>query len=157
FAQEAIDYAYAHGVPVMASAADEDSWHHIFPGPYVHTIMVNAISDFGVPGVTPNSWLYLNGCTNFGANLQVSISATSCSSEATGRSSGIAGLLVSAGRNAVDATTLASPLTANEIRQLFTQTADDIDFDVPGGPTGTPAETGGRGGAFPNPPRAAGP
>src|SRR6059036_3531462 len=48
FAQQAIDYAYAHGLPVMASAADEDSWHHVFPGPYVHTIMVNAIADFGV-------------------------------------------------------------------------------------------------------------
>ena len=33
FAQQAIDYAYAHNVPVIASAADEDSWHHVFPGP----------------------------------------------------------------------------------------------------------------------------
>ncbi|MEO6028931.1 MAG: S8 family serine peptidase [Candidatus Binatia bacterium] len=149
FAQQAIDYAYAHDVPVMASAADEDSWHHIFPGPYVHTIMVNAIADFGVPTV-PGSWLYLNGCTNFGGNLSVAVSATSCSSEATGRSSGIAGLLVSAGRNAVDANVLATPLTANEIRQLFTQTADDIDFDVPGGPLGTPPSVGLRTVAFPD-------
>ncbi|HSV05489.1 MAG TPA: S8 family serine peptidase, partial [Candidatus Binatus sp.] len=133
FAQQAIDYAYAHGLPVMASAADEDSWHHVFPGPYVHTIMVNAIADFGVP-TAPNSWLFLNGCTNFGGNLQVSVSATSCSSEATGRSSGIAGLIVSAGRDAVDAATLTSPLSANEIRQIITRTADDINFDVPGGP-----------------------
>src|SRR5689334_9294979 len=154
FAQQAIDYAYAHGVPVMASAADEDSWHHIFPGPYVHTIMVNAIADFGLPDPAPNpppnSWLYLNGCTNFGGNLSVSVSATSCSSEATGRSSGIAGLLVSAGRDAVDANVLASPLTANEIRQLFTQSADDISFDVPGGPVGTPPSTGLRTVAFPD-------
>src|SRR5438094_884639 len=149
FAQQAIDYAYAHGLPVMASAADEDSWHHVFPGPYVHTIMVNAIADFGVP-TEPNSWLFLNGCTNFGGNLQVSVSATSCSSEATGRSSGIAGLIVSAGRDAVDAHTLTSPLTANEIRQVITRTADDINFDVPGGPAGTPPSTGGRTVAFPD-------
>ncbi len=149
FAQQAIDYAYAHGLPVMASAADEDSWHHVFPGPYVHTIMVNAIADFGVP-TEPNSWLFLNGCTNFGGNLQVSVSATSCSSEATGRSSGIAGLIVSAGRDAVDAGTLTSPLTANEIRQVITRTADDINFDVPGGPAGTPPSTGGRAVAFPD-------
>src|SRR5437660_9575047 len=129
FAQQAIDYAYAHGLPVMASAADEDSWHHVFPGPYVHTIMVNAIADFGVP-TEPNSWLFLNGCTHFRVNLKVSVSATSCSSDATGRSSGIAGLIVSAGRDAVDAHTLGSPLTANEIRQVFTQTADDIDFET---------------------------
>src|SRR5438094_4466507 len=149
FAQQAIDYAYAHGLPVMASAADEDSWHHVFPGPYVHTIMVNAIADFGVP-TEPNSWLFLNGCTNFGGNLQVSVSATSCSSEATGRSSGIAGLIVSAGRDAVDAHTLTSPLTANEVRQVITRTADDINFDIPGGPVGTPPSTGGRTVAFPD-------
>ena len=34
---------------------------------------------------SPSSWLYLNGCTNFGGNLSVSVSATSCSSEADGR------------------------------------------------------------------------
>src|SRR5436190_7674420 len=138
FAQQAIDYAYAHGVPVMASAADERSWHHVFPGPYVHTITVNSIRDFGFSGVEPASWLYFDGCTNFGANVAVAVSSTSCSSEATGRSSGIAGLLVAAGRDAVAAGHLATALTANEIRQLFTQTADDINFDVPGGPTGTP-------------------
>jgi hypothetical protein len=150
FAQEAIDYAYAHGLPVMASAADEDSWHHVFPGPYVHTITVNSIRDFGVDQVEPQSWLYFDGCTNFGANVAVSISSTSCSSEATGRSAGIAGLIVAAGRDAVAAGRLTSPLTANEVRQLFTQTADDINFDVPGGPTGTPAETGLRAVTFPD-------
>jgi hypothetical protein len=149
FAQAAIDYAYAHDVPVMASAADEDSWHHIFPGPYVHTIMMNAIADFGFPTV-PSSWLFLNGCTNFGGNLAVSVSATSCSSEAVGRGAGIAGLLVSAGRNAVDANVLAAPLTANEVRQLLTQTAADVNFDVPGGPLGTPPLVGGRLVVFPD-------
>src|SRR5439155_242330 len=83
----------------------------------------------GVDQVEPASWLYINGCTNFGGNLSVSVSSTSCSSEATGRSSGIAGLIVSAGRDAVGASTLTHPLTANEIRQIFTQTADDIDFE----------------------------
>ena len=130
FPQQAVDYAYAHNVPVIASAADEDSWHHVFPGPYTHTIMVNSIRDFGVTGVEPASWLYINGCTNFGGNLSVSVSSTSCSSEATGRSSGIAGLIVSAGRDAVGAGALTRPLTANEIRQVFTQTADDIDFET---------------------------
>jgi hypothetical protein len=150
FAQQAIDYAYANDVPVIASAADEDAWHHIYPGPYRHTIMVNAIADFGVPGAAPQSWLYLNGCTNFGANLQVSVSATSCSSEATGRSAGIAGLLVSAGRNAVENGMLDAPLTADEIRQLLTQTADDVNFDVPGGPLGTPPSVGLRTVTFPD-------
>src|SRR6185436_20252989 len=60
------------------------------------------------------------------------------------------GLLVSAGRNAVDDGTIDSPLTPNEIRQLFTQTADDINFDVPGGPVGTPPSVGLRTVAFPD-------
>jgi len=59
-------------------------------------------------------------------------------------------LIVSAGRDAVAAGHLSAPLTANEVRQLFTQTADDINFDVPGGPTGTPADTGGRLVTFPD-------
>src|SRR5206468_6654588 len=53
-----------------------------------------------------------------------------CSSEATGRSSGIAGMIVSAGRDAVAAGTLSRPLTANEVRQLFEQTADDLNFEM---------------------------
>src|SRR5437773_3586858 len=114
----------------MASAADEDAWHHNYPANCVHAIVVNSIRDFGVTGVEPASWLYINGCTNFGGNLSVSVSSTSCSSEATGRSSGIAGLIVSAGRDAVGAGALTRPLTANEIRQVFTQTADDIDFET---------------------------
>src|SRR2546425_6471476 len=136
FGQAAVDYAYAHGVPVMASAADEDAWHHNYPSNYVHTIVVNSIRDFGLktcaggsrvgkgctidancPGSTcvdpvqPSSWLFIDGCTNFGGNIAVSISSTSCSSEATGKSSGIAGLLVSAGRDAVAAGTPPRPPT----------------------------------------------
>jgi hypothetical protein len=136
FGREAVAYAYRHDVPVVASAADEDSWHHNFPSAYAHTIVVNSIRDFGAPGgapVVPNSWLFFNGCTNFGGNVAVSVPSTSCSSEATGRAAGLAGLLVSAGRDAVEASTLATPLTANEVRQLLTQTADDIDFETPPG------------------------
>src|SRR5437667_7190163 len=154
FGQQAVDYAYRHGVPVMASAADEDSWHHNYPSNYVHAIVVNSIRDFGLktcaggsrsgsgchldadcPGgacadpVEPQSWLFIDGCTNFGGNISVSVSSTSCSSEATGRSSGIMGLLVSAGRDAVAAHTLGSPLTANELRQVLEQTADDLNFE----------------------------
>src|SRR5213596_2729107 len=129
FGQESVDYAYRHNVPVMASAADEDSWHHNYPSNYVHTIVVNSIRDFGLDAVEPQSWLFIDGCTNFGGNVSVSVSSTSCSSEATGRSSGIMGLLVSAGRDAVAGHTLGSPLTANELRQVLEQTADDLDFE----------------------------
>ena len=54
--------------------------------------------------------------------MAVAIPSSSCSSEATGKAAGMAGLLYSAARNA------GRRLTANEVRQLFTMTADDIDF-----------------------------
>ncbi|HYC53611.1 MAG TPA: FG-GAP-like repeat-containing protein [Candidatus Binatia bacterium] len=128
--QAAVTYAYDNDVPVMASAADEDAWHHNFPSNYVHTIVTNSIRDFGFDGVLPDSWLYFNGCTNFGGNISVAVPSTSCSSEAVGRGSGVAGLLISAGRDAAEEGTLEYPLTANEVRQIFTRSADDIDFET---------------------------
>jgi hypothetical protein len=108
FAREAIDYAYNHGVTVIASAADEEAEHHNQPGALPHAIVVNAVegpADFeGVPATnTPPSYLQLDGCTNFGTRVDLSVPATSCSSEATGKSAGVAGLLYSAARNACGA------------------------------------------------------
>src|SRR4029077_3639022 len=104
-ADEAIDYAYNHGVTVIASAADEAAEHHNEPGALPHTIVVNAIqgpaSLGGVPVTnTPPSYLQLDGCTNFGTRVDLSIPATSCSSEATGKSAGVTGLVYSAALNA---------------------------------------------------------
>jgi len=108
FAREAIDYAYDHGVAVIASAADEAAEHHNQPGALPHTIVVNAMegpaSLGGVPVTnTPPSYLQLDGCTNFGTRIDVSVPATSCSSEATGKSSGVVGLIYSAALNACGA------------------------------------------------------
>src|SRR5439155_617973 len=91
--------------------------------------VVNPLPDFGLDRVEPQSWLFIGGCPNFGGNVSVSVSSTSCSSEATGRSSGIMGLLVSAGRDALAAHALGSPLTANELRQVLEQSADDLSFE----------------------------
>ncbi|MBI1746840.1 MAG: VCBS repeat-containing protein [Acidobacteria bacterium] len=142
FAQDAINYAYRHHVPVIASAADEESFHHNFPAANNRTITVNSVTKFVESGQTaimyPRSYLYLNGCTNFGGNIALSISSSGCSSEATGRGSGIAGLIVSAARNEVALGNLSPyqvetggrvhPVSANEVRQLMTMTADDINF-----------------------------
>jgi len=144
FGQAAVDYAYRNGVVVMASAADEESNHHNYPANYNHTVEVNSVTQFqsfGSLTQTPHSYLYLNGCTNYGAHIAVSVPSSACSSEATGKSSGMAGLVVSAALNAVDHGMLTNyrrddgsmapfPLSAEEIRQLFTTTADDIDFDA---------------------------
>ena len=42
-ARWAIDYAYDNHVTVIASAADENSFHHNFPGTNNHTVYVHAI------------------------------------------------------------------------------------------------------------------
>ena len=147
FARQAIDYAYDHGVAVIASAADEAAEHHNLPGALPHTIVVNAVegpADLnGVPITNkPPSYLQLDGCTNFGTRIDLSVPATSCSSEATGKSAGVAGLIYSAALNACGAPLYGAlpqrleaklrppsdctrvdgtpcPITANEVRQLL--------------------------------------
>lgn len=146
-ARAAIDYANAHGVPVVASAADEEAEHHNQPGALPHTIVVNSVTKYpdvnGTPLYDPASWLYLNGCTNYGQNVAVSVESASCSSEATGKASGAVGLAISAAADQValgklkpypGITTVSGapvPLSANEVYQLMTQTADDVDFLTP--------------------------
>ena len=121
FARDAVQYAYRHNVAVIASAADEEAKHHNYPSNYPDTIVVNSVTKFD-SGEEPHSYLFLNGCTNYGGHMAVAIPSSSCSSEATGKAAGMAGLLYSAARNA------GRTLTANEVRQLFTMKADDIDF-----------------------------
>ena len=136
----------------MASAADEDSWHHIFPGPYVHTIMVNAIADFGVPGVVPGivalpERLHQLRRQPPGVGLRDLVLVGSDRTQLRHRRAHRVG----GARRRRRERRSTSPLTANEIRQLFTQTADDINFDVPGGPLGTPPSVGGRRSRSPTP------
>jgi hypothetical protein len=132
--QVAVDYAYYSGVPVIASAADEQSYHHNWPAVAANTIWVNSIrngdgtfvsqtEDFGI----------LNGCTNHGGKAWVAISSTSCSSEATGRAAGITALLISHGKNRMDLGLQDAypgsqrPFSAEEVRQIFRAAAQDVD------------------------------
>jgi hypothetical protein len=143
---EAITYAEDHGVPVVASAADEDSEHHNLPAVLENTIVVNSVTHDA--SYSPPSYLYLNGCTNYGANISVSVESTSCSSEATGKTGGIVGLAESGaavamadhvitpypGLHTVSGAPVA--LSVNEITQLVTMSADDIDFATAAPPNG---------------------
>src|SRR4051794_6342992 len=147
FGQAAADYAYQHGVLVVASEADESAGHHNFPAALNHTMVVNSVTHFVdetpkqlqqyVQGQqVPKTYLAFNGCTNFGGYTWVSVESNSCSSDATGQSAGMAGLLYSAARNAIakgvmkpDAS--GRPLSAEEAKQLFRSAADDIDFSTP--------------------------
>jgi MYXO-CTERM domain-containing protein len=122
FAQAAIDYAYRHDVVVIASAADENSRHHNMPGTNNHTVYTHAIRFDSENINRATTFLNFNNCTNFGAQLVLSVGAESCSSAATGYSSGMAGLIYS--------TALQRSLTpgrsAEEVKQLLVMTTDDV-------------------------------
>ncbi|MHB8451582.1 MAG: S8 family serine peptidase, partial [Mycobacteriales bacterium] len=150
-ARQAIAYAEAHGVPVIASAADEEAQHHNQPGTLEHTIVVNSVTTSpqgptGAPLFNPPSYLYLNGCTNYGGNIAVSVESASCSSEATGKTGGITGLVETAAaaalaRNVISAypgltTTAGEPvaLSVNEVKQLITMSASNVDFQTAAAP-----------------------
>ena len=121
FSRAAIDYAYSKGAIVMASMADENSRHHNAPATSNHVLPVHSIRYNNPTTESATTFIAFDTCSNYGGHLSLSVSATSCSSEATGRSSGIAGLMFSMAANA------GIQLTAEEAIQLFKSNADDID------------------------------
>jgi MYXO-CTERM domain-containing protein len=135
-ARTAIDYADAQGVPVVTSAADEDSFHHNVPGTYNHTIYVHANMYGPQDNIdTAETFLAYNNCTNYGAQLLLSTPGTACSSEAVGKTSGAVGLIVSAALQAgITPLDTASPtdtfgvrrLDAEEVKQLLVQSVDSV-------------------------------
>jgi MYXO-CTERM domain-containing protein len=136
YAQKAIDYAYFHNVPIVASAADETSYHHNFPGILEHTLYVHAIVHDEDNEFTSSTFLNFNNCTNFGGHLVLSTPGEGCSSEATGKTAGQTGLLMSywlqqrdRAQGTADAAYFAAPLSAEEIYQTLIASADDIDVE----------------------------
>ena len=156
-AAQAIEYADNHGVPVISSAADEEAEHHNEPGDLPGTIVVNSstqgLSANGVQLYNPPSYLYLNGCTNYGANVGVTVESASCSSEATGKTGGITGLIESEAKNLLQGGELSAyphlstvsdqqvALSATEVRELIEMSADPVDFQTPVVPNGSDAAT----------------
>ncbi|MGH8976854.1 MAG: S8 family serine peptidase, partial [Acidimicrobiia bacterium] len=140
-AQAAIDAAYERGVVVVASMADEASKHPNLPASLERTMAVNSVTEKeDLLSGAISGYLALNGCTNFGGHTFVSVPSGSCSSEATGQSAGMVGLLESAARDAGIAPhpdlaraagSAANVLSANEAMQVVRATADDIDFSTP--------------------------
>ncbi len=127
----AIEYAYGKGVAVIASAADENSRHHNMPGTASHTIPVHAIEKDGESPQSSSTFLAYHPCSNYGGQIILSASGTGCASEATGRSSGIAGLIYSMGLQR------STPynLTGEEVRQLMIAAADLINVPESWDPT----------------------
>ncbi|MDJ0868616.1 MAG: S8 family serine peptidase [Myxococcota bacterium] len=133
--QAAVDYAYRRGIPMIASAADEQSRHHNYPAAYEHTIWVNSIRDGDGTFLDrdANGFDVLNGCTNYGGRAWAAIPSAACSSEATSRAGGLTALLLSHARNQIDAGRfspypgLGTPFSAEEVRQLIRVAAQDVD------------------------------
>ncbi len=128
-AVDAIEYAWDHGLTIIGSAADETAWHHNMPGANHHVVYTHAIRHDANERENTNSWFAFSNCTNYGARLDLSVAAEGCSSGATGRGAGIAGLLHSAGKDAVEQGIIDSPLTANELYQLLIHGVDDVAFN----------------------------
>ncbi len=125
-AQTAIDLAYERNVVVVASMADEASKHPNLPAALRHTMAVNSVTKLqSLLGGNVDGYLALNGCTNYGGHAFVSVESGSCSSEATGISAGIVGLIESEARD------LGLRLTTNEVMQIVRRAADDVDFATP--------------------------
>lgn len=126
---QAMDYAYAHGVTIIASNSDLDSFHHNYPNTSQHAISVHAIRYDSSSFNAATTFFNYNTCTNYGAQLMLSIAGTGCSSEAAGRSGGMAALLyaaaLQAGLPAVDKAGVRH-LSAEEVRQIFIETADNF-------------------------------
>lgn len=143
---DAMKYAYDHGTTVIASAADEAAQHHNWPSSYPYAIVVNSVTHTDTSPVD-SSYLQFNGCTNFSSRVTLAIPSVSCSSDATGRGAGMAGLIYSAALDAqqqgklqpatdckrVDGTSCL--ITPNEVRQIMAsgtlggvQSSDDVNF-----------------------------
>lgn len=157
--RDAVEYAYDHGVTVIASAADEAAEHHNWPSTYPHVIVVNSVTQYDDTFTpVPRSYLQFNGCTNFSSKITIAIPSVSCSSDATGRSSGMAGLVYSEALNAYENNDIdthptcertdgdACVITPNEVRQLMAsgvvngdQMADDVNFAEQPEPSCSPA------------------
>jgi Subtilase family/FG-GAP repeat len=133
--QAAVGYAYRRGIPIIASAADEESRHHNSPANYDHMIWVNSVTqgDGTLIGEEANGFELLNGCTNFGGKAWVAIPSSACSSEATGRAGGLTALLMSHAKNQIDRGLFTphpgtgTPFSAEEVRQLLRASARDVD------------------------------
>ncbi len=123
YSRQAIEYAYANNVTIIASAADELSFHHNFPGTWNHTVYVHAIVYDKKSPKSSTTFLNFNNCTNYGGQLVLSTPGTGCSSEATGMTSGHAGMIYSA---AVQSK-LDPPLSSEEVRGILIESSDDID------------------------------
>jgi hypothetical protein len=135
FARKAHQYAYEHGVALMSVSSDLNTADHNYPTNYNHTIFVSGIvadaeglgqggNEFFPPvpvgaGVPVETWFRDSGLTQYGGHHHINMMGDT-GSQATGQASGAAGLVVSHAR----ANGIA--LSADEVKQVLTQTCEDV-------------------------------
>ena len=137
FVVTAIDYAYSSNVAVIGAAGDENGYHYNFPASNDHVTQVHAIVHDGTSVSTSSTFLNFNNCTNYGPRLDLSTPGRACSSEGTGKTAGVAGLIYSAalqaklpfpgGKQLTTDKHGARRLTSEEVRQILLTSVDDID------------------------------
>jgi len=123
--EEIILDAFNKGMILVAATGDELGFHHSFPAAGEDVLSIKSI--FPIPnldflGIFPMELLAFTEtyCTNYNEHVHLAGSSGACSSEATGNVGGAAGLIIS---RALD---LGIQLTPNEVKQILTMTADDI-------------------------------
>jgi len=122
YVRAAADYAWQKGTIIIGSAADENSFHHNFPATVDPIIYPNSIRHDTIDPKNATTFLNFNNCSNYGARVDVSVASRSCSSEATGKLSGIAALAQSF------AVSRNSRITPGELASLIKSRATDINL-----------------------------
>lgn len=113
------------GMVMVGVASDELGYHHSFAGSCDDVISVKSI--FPIPPIDFLGFFPMEVfgftetyCTMWGEGVHLSGSSGACSSEAAGNVGGVAGLIISRARD------LGINLSANEVKQILTMSADDI-------------------------------
>jgi hypothetical protein len=158
FARSAFDYAYRHGVFFAIVSSDLNTADHNIPTVYNEAMQVQGtvadvqglgqnppqqfldfFNNLGVPLTTNapiGTWYRNSGTTQYGGHADIVMPAVT-GSEATGQASGAAGLVISYARQQ------GVNMQPNEVKQLLTNTAFDIDQpDTVGLGTPDPAHPG---------------
>lgn len=148
FTEAAVEYAHSKGVVQTFSGNDLNTGNHNYPSAYNHVMLIEgtvpdnvglgtgdnnfqAAREFFCKGplatqcpgsiVPVNTYFRGANTTQFGGKSSISMYGPT-GSQNTGRAAGAAALVVSAGRNFSP----SLPLSADEVRELLEQTAEDV-------------------------------
>ena len=121
---------YGHEAGTLVVAASGSSFTRRPPAPTTHPLVlgVGAVTLGGADATstTASTFLAAGPCSGFGAHRLLSIPARDCPASVVGLTTGVAGLVVSAGLDSGLGGSTPS-LTSKELALVLTSTADDVD------------------------------